>query len=157
MAVLGMYTKQFVFTLPFMIIISELCFLRTNKKVQWKWFIPFLIFSIVFFSIFCCCLTNTEVEAKETVSSHCHSEATERPAAADQEASCDCPKTLSIASLQTFTLGDLAVEPFNGFFVTLHPVKNFLSSGETLLSLQDPPEKYTHSQPLYIKHSILRI
>ncbi|MCX5694595.1 MAG: tetratricopeptide repeat protein [Candidatus Omnitrophica bacterium] len=41
-ALMGMFTKEIVFTLPVMILFYDFCFLRTNDRWGWKYTIPFL-------------------------------------------------------------------------------------------------------------------
>jgi tetratricopeptide (TPR) repeat protein len=42
-AVLAMFTKEMTITLPMMILLYEFCFLKTEKGINWKQLIPFLI------------------------------------------------------------------------------------------------------------------
>jgi len=47
-AVLGMFTKQIVITLPFMILLYEFFFLKDKtKKIDWKYITPFLLCSLI--------------------------------------------------------------------------------------------------------------
>lgn len=46
-AILGMFTKQIIFTLPLMITLFEFCFLRKGKKLQWKYLVAFLVLLLI--------------------------------------------------------------------------------------------------------------
>jgi Flp pilus assembly protein TadD len=42
-ALVGMFTKEIVATLPLMILLYEFCFFRVEKRLNWKYVVPFLI------------------------------------------------------------------------------------------------------------------
>lgn len=46
-AILGMFTKEIVFTLPFMILLYEFCFFRADKRLNWRYILPFFIVLII--------------------------------------------------------------------------------------------------------------
>jgi len=46
-ALLGIFTKEIVYTLPFMILLYEFCFLRTEKQTNYKYVIPFFVVLIL--------------------------------------------------------------------------------------------------------------
>ncbi len=46
-ALLGMFTKELVITLPLMILLYEFCFLRAGKNINWKYVVPFLVILLI--------------------------------------------------------------------------------------------------------------
>ncbi len=46
-ALLGMFTKELVATLPLMILLYEFCFLQVKKKLNWKYIVPFLAMLLI--------------------------------------------------------------------------------------------------------------
>ncbi len=46
-AVLGMFTKEIVLTLPLMILLYEFCFWGSGNRFKWKYLVPFLILLLI--------------------------------------------------------------------------------------------------------------
>ncbi len=46
-AAVSMFTKESTFTLPFMIILLECCFLSQEKRIEWKYLLPFLFLLLI--------------------------------------------------------------------------------------------------------------
>ncbi|MFH0762530.1 MAG: tetratricopeptide repeat protein [Candidatus Omnitrophota bacterium] len=51
MAALAMFTKEITITLPFMVLLYETYFFRTEKKINWKQLIPFLALLLIIPSV----------------------------------------------------------------------------------------------------------